>query len=548
MSEKIWEKHIDNSLITDDMYESASDRDHEDAYIADLKFGTAGIRGKIGLGPNRLNRYTVERVALGLAKSMKERGQDVVVIGYDIRHLSREFSETIASVLVNNGMKVYLSEGYITTPELSFFTRSHDADFGIMITASHNPPEYNGIKVYGSDGAQITDVPAEELSSKINAINDFFNIGSVDFDEALADGRVEHIDYEHYGDYQQKVKTLSGQIPESDLQVVFSSLHGTALPLTQYLLESLGFDNLMLVDKECEADSYFTNVTSANPEDTDAFTGARALGKDKNADLLIATDPDADRIGIEVWHEGEYVHLNGNQLGAILLYNRLDKTKFEKTPVVVKSVVTSDLSKKIARKFGAEVIEVLTGFKYIGQVALELEEDTKREFAFGYEESYGYLISDFVRDKDAIQIVPAIVKLAGSLKNENSTLVDYLNGIYEEFGRRMEKMISHKFEGIEGEEKIAEIMDQFRRNTPTEIEGRKVICVEDFKNRERRLSSGETETIGLPKADVIKIHFSDGWIALRPSGTEPKIKLYVSLDTNHIDEEAKIINDMVFGV
>ena len=548
MAKELWEKHIDNSLITDEMYESASVRDREDAYIADLKFGTAGIRGKIGLGPNRLNRYTVERVALGLAQSMKERGQDVVVIGYDIRRLSREFSETMASVLVHNDVKVYLSEGYITTPELSFFTRSHEADYGIMITASHNPPEYNGIKVYGADGAQLTDVPAAELSSKINAIDDFFSIRSADFDEALAGGKVEHIDYEHYEDYQRKVKSLSGQIPKSDLNVVFSSLHGTALPLTQYLLEALGFDNLTLVDKECEADSDFTNVTSANPEDTDAFTGARALGKDKNADLLIATDPDADRIGIEVWHEGEYVHLNGNQLGAILLYNRLDKTKFEKTPVVVKSVVTSDLSKKIARKFGAEVIEVLTGFKYIGQVALELEEDTKREFAFGYEESYGYLISDFVRDKDAIQIVPAIVKLAGSLKNENSTLVDYLNGIYEEFGRRMEKMISHKFEGIEGEEKIAEIMDQFRRNTPTEIEGRKVICVEDFKNRERRLSSGETETIDLPKADVIKIHFSDGWIALRPSGTEPKIKLYVSLDTNHIDEEAKIINDMVFGV
>src|SRR5699024_7780297 len=495
-----------------------SNCDHDDAYNADLKFGTAGIRGKIGLGPNRLNRYTVERVALGLAQSMKEHGQEVVVIGYDIRHLSREFSETITSVLVKNGMKVYLSEGYITTPELSFFTRSHDAGFGIMITASHNPPEYNGIKVYGSDGAQITDDPADELSSTINAIGDFFNIRSVDFSEALADGRVEHIDYEHYENYQQKVKSLSGQIPESDLQVVFSSLHGTALPLTEYLLEDLGFSNLALVDKECEADSDFSNVTSANPEDIDAFTGARALGKDKNADLLIATDPDADRIGIEVLHDGEYVHVNGNQLGAILLYDRLKKTEFKKTPVVVKSVVTSDLSRKIAEKFGAEVVEVLTGFKYIGQVALELEEDTDREFAFGYEESYGYLISDFVRDKDAIQIVPAIVKLASELKNDNATLVDYLNSIYEEFGRRMEKMISHKFEGIEGTEKIAEIMDQFRRNTPTEIQGRKVICTEDFKNRERRLSSGEIETIDLPEADVIKIHFEDGWIALRPSG------------------------------
>ncbi len=548
LSRKIWEEYIDNSLITKEMYRAENDADREDAFISNLKFGTAGIRGKIGLGPNRLNRYTVERVALGLAQSMNEHGQDVVVIGYDIRHLSREFSETIAAVLVKNGVKVYLSEGYITTPELSFFTRSHEADFGIMITASHNPPEYNGIKVYGSDGAQITDVPADELSRKINAIDDFFTIGSVDFDDALAEGRVEHIDYGHYENYQQKVKDLHGQIPESDLKVVFSSLHGTALPLTQYLLEALGFNNLTLVDKECEADSDFTHVTSANPEDTDAFTGARAIGEDKNADLLIATDPDADRIGIEVLHDGEYVHLNGNQLGAILLYNRLKNTEFEKTPVVVKSVVTSDLSKKIAEKFGAEIIEVLTGFKYIGQVALELEEDAERKFAFGYEESYGYLFSDFVRDKDAIQIVPAIVKLASSLKNDDVTLVDYLNGIYDEFGRRMEKMISHKFEGIQGREKISEIMDQFRRNTPTEIEGRKVICVEDFHYGDRRLASGEMEAIDLPKADVIKIHFEDGWIALRPSGTEPKIKLYVSLDTNHINEEAKIINDMVFGV
>lgn len=548
LSKKLWEEHIENSLITDGMYRATNDSDHDDAYISELKFGTAGIRGKIGLGPNRLNRYTVERIALGLARSMREQGRDVVVIGYDIRHLSREFSETIASVLVNNDVKVYLSEGYITTPELSFFTRSHEADFGIMITASHNPPEYNGIKVYGADGAQITDVPADELSSKINAIDDFFNIGSVDFDDALADGRVEHIDYEHYEKYQQKVKDLSGDIPPSDLQVVFSSLHGTALPLTQYLLEELGFNNMTLVDKECEADSDFTHVTSANPEDTDAFTGARALGRDKNADLLIATDPDADRIGIEVLHDGEYAHLNGNQLGVILLYNRLKETEFEKTPVVVKSVVTSDLSKKIAEKSGAEVIEVLTGFKYIGQIALALEEDAEREFAFGYEESYGYLISDFVRDKDAIQIVPAIVKLASSLKNDDVTLVDYLNDIYDEFGCRMEKMISHKFEGIQGKEKISEIMDQFRRNTPTEIEGRKVTCVEDFKNSERRLSSGQVETIDLPKADVIKIHFEDGWIALRPSGTEPKIKLYVSLDTHHINEEAKIINDMVFGL
>ncbi|CAM4221917.1 phospho-sugar mutase [Lacicoccus alkaliphilus] len=548
MASEEWEKYLKDSLITEEMYSEAGGADHEDAYASELKFGTAGIRGKIGLGPNRLNRYTVERVAEGLSRQMQKEGGGRVVIGYDIRHLSRAFSEAIASVLVQNDIEVYLSEGYITTPELSFFTRRHEADYGIMITASHNPPEYNGIKVYGSDGAQLTDVPAGALSDEINAVEDFFDIPSADFDDALEAGRVIHIDYRHYEDYQQKVKSISGDIPESDLQVVFSSLHGTALPVVEYILRDLGFHHLHLVPDECEVDSDFSHVASPNPEDVQAFAGARKLGREAGADLLVATDPDADRIGVEVWHEDDYVHLDGNQLGAILLHNRLEGTEFERLPVVVKSVVTSDLSRKISEKFGAELVEVLTGFKYIGAVARSLEADDAREFAFGYEESYGYLISDFVRDKDAVQIVPAIVKLAAGLKNEGLTLVDYLEKIYAEFGPQREKMISHTFEGMEGRERISEIMDQFRRNTPREIEGRQVRCVEDYLSGERRFESGETAKIDLPSADVIKIHFDDGWIALRPSGTEPKIKLYVSLETDHIDEEAKIINDMIFGV
>lgn len=548
MAREEWERHLNGSLITEEMHGALSEADHEDAYAEELKFGTAGIRGKIGLGPNRLNRYTVEKVAYGLSRQIGKEGGSRVVIGYDIRRLSREFSEAIASVLAENGIEVYLSEGYITTPELSFFTRSHGADYGIMITASHNPPEYNGIKVYGADGAQLTDAPAAALSDEINGIEDVFGISSADFDEALGRGEIRHIDYRHYEDYQEKVKSLTGEIPASGLSAVFSSLHGTALPVAEYILKDLGFDGLHLVEVECEVDSDFSYVKSPNPEEPAAFAGARALGEEVGADLLIATDPDADRIGIEVWHEGEYVHLNGNQLGVILLYNRLKTTSFERTPVVVKSVVTSDLSRKIAEKFGAELIEVLTGFKYIGAVAKSLEEDDTREFAFGYEESYGYLISDFVRDKDAIQIVPAIVKLAAELKNDGLTLVDQLEEIYAEFGHRSEKMISHTFEGLEGREKIAEIMDQFRRNTPGEIEGRKVVCVEDYLAGERRFDDGRLEAIDLPRANVIKIHFEDGWIALRPSGTEPKMKLYVSLATHHIDEEAKIINDMIFGV
>ncbi|WP_354542459.1 phospho-sugar mutase [Salinicoccus halitifaciens] len=543
-----WEKHLNGSLITEEMYGSLSEADHEDAHAEELKFGTAGIRGKIGLGPNRLNRYTVEKVAYGLSRQIRKEGGGRVVIGYDIRRLSREFSEAIASVLAENGIEVYLSEGYITTPELSFFTRRHGADYGIMITASHNPPEYNGIKVYGADGAQLTDAPAAALSDEINGIEDVFGIASADFDEALERGQIRHIDYRNYEDYQEKVKSLTGDIPASDLSVVFSSLHGTALPVAEYILRDLGFDGLHLVEAECEVDSDFSHVKNPNPEEPAAFTGARALGGEAGADLLIATDPDADRIGIEVMHEGEYVHLNGNQLGIILLHNRLNTTEFERTPVVVKSVVTSDLSRKVADKFGAESVEVLTGFKYIGAVAKSLEEDTTREFAFGYEESYGYLISDFVRDKDAIQIVPAIVKLASELKNAGLTLVDRLEEIYAEFGHQSEKMISHTFEGLAGREKIAEIMDQFRRNTPGEIEGRKVVCFEDYLSGERRFDDGRSEAIDLPRANVIKVHFEDGWIALRPSGTEPKIKLYVSLTTRHIDEEAKIINDMIFGV
>ncbi len=548
MAREEWEKHLKNSLITEEMYRETEDAEHADAHASELKFGTAGMRGKIGIGPNRLNRYTVEKVAYGIGRQLRKESGTRAVIGYDIRHLSREFSEAIASVLVQAGIRVYLSEGYITTPELSFFTRSHQADCGIMITASHNPPDYNGIKVYGPDGAQLTDAPAAALSEEINGVEDIFGIESVDFDAALETGRVTHIDYHHYEDYQQKVKSLIGDIPASDLRVVFSSLHGTALPVAGYILESLGFDDLHLVPDECEVDSDFTHVKTPNPEEPGAFSGARAEGKKRGADLLIATDPDADRIGIEVRHEGEYVHLNGNQLGAVLLYNRLKNTEFRRTPVVVKSVVTSDLSRKIAEKFGAGLVEVLTGFKYIGEVAKSLENDEEREFAFGYEESYGYLISDFVRDKDAIQIVPAIVKLAAELKNEGRTVIDLLQDIYGEFGHQMERMISHTFEGLEGRERIAEIMDRFRRNTPLEIEGRKVRCVEDFLKGERRFDTGETAAIDLPSADVIKIHFDDGWIALRPSGTEPKIKLYVSLETRHIDEEAKIINDMIFGV
>lgn len=547
MDRKQWEAHIENSFIDTEHYESLSEIEKEDAFSATLSFGTAGIRGKIGLGPNRLNRFTVEKVALGLAHSLKDETDPLVVIGYDTRHFSPEFSSTMASVLAHNGIDVKVTKQYTSTPELSFFVRQYSASIGVMITASHNPPEYNGIKVYGPDGAQLIDAPAAELSGKINAIEDIFAIESQPFDEGLDKGIIQYVSSEMEQSYKDHVTEFIGNIPESDLSIVFSSLHGTSVPIVPELLDRLGFKNYSLVSDQCVPDGDFPTTASPNPESPEAFDHSKELGNQTDADLLIATDPDADRMGVVVRHEGEYVHLNGNQLGILLLDYRI-KEERDKTPVVIKSIVTSDLGRKIVDDAGGKMIEVLTGFKYIGEQIKALENDDENRFVLGYEESYGYLLEPFVRDKDAVQVVPYIVSMAASLKNKGRTLVDALEAIYSEHGRIMEVLYSHTFEGTAGRENIDEIMNQFRRNTPKEIGSRNVILTEDFLEQRRTDSSGNTGKINLPKADVIKLHFEDGWIALRPSGTEPKIKLYVSLQSSHIEQEAKIINDMIFGV
>lgn len=547
MDRKQWEDHINGSFIDRKSYEALSTDDKEEAFGDTLSFGTAGIRGKIGLGPNRLNRYTVEKVALGLAHSLKDEADPVVVIGYDTRHFSIEFSQTMAAVLAHNGISVKVTAQYTSTPELSFFVRSYGASIGVMITASHNPPEYNGIKVYGPDGAQLIDAPAAALSEKINAIEDVFSIGSKPFEEGLGEGIIQYVSGEVEDSYRKHVTDFIGSIPESELSIVFSSLHGTSVPIVPDLLDSLGFSNYSLVTEQCVPDGDFPTTASPNPESPEAFEYSKVLGRETGADLLIATDPDADRMGVIVRHEDRYVHLNGNQLGILLLDQRM-KEKRDRTPVVIKSIVTSDLGRKITEAAGGEMIEVLTGFKYIGEQIKSLENDDDKQFVLGYEESYGYLLEPFVRDKDAIQVMPYIISMAAGIRNEGRTLVDQLEDIYEEHGRIMEVLYSHTFEGTEGRENIDEIMSQFRRNTPKEIGRREVILIEDFLLGRRTDDSGNSEEIDLPEANVIKLHFKDGWIALRPSGTEPKIKLYVSLDSTQIEQEAKIINDMIFGV
>lgn len=546
MNRALWESHIENSFVDPESYHALSESEKAHGFSENLSFGTAGIRGRIGLGPNRLNRYTVEKTALGIADSLTDVSAPSVVIGYDTRHYSPEFSKAMASVLSQHGVSVKLTKQYTSTPELSFFVREYAASLGVMITASHNPPEYNGIKVYGPDGAQLIDEPAALLSEKINAIENIFSIASKPFDEAVSDKSVGYVSKEVEQRYKNHITDFIGEIPQSDLSVVFSSLHGTSVPVVPQLFDELGFEKYTLVEDQCRPDGDFPTTASPNPESPGAFDISKALGEKIGADLLIATDPDADRVGAVVKHNGDYVHLNGNQIGILLLKDRIQKSP-DTTPVVIKSIVTSDLGRKIAEDYGGELIEVLTGFKYIGEQIELLENDDGRRFVLGYEESYGYLLEPFVRDKDAVQVVPYITSMAARLKNEDKTLIDELEEIYSRYGRRMEKLYSHTFEGTSGKEQIKEIMSQFRNNTPREIERREVIFTEDFLKQTRTFQDGRTETIRLPEADVIKVHFRDGWIALRPSGTEPKIKLYVSLDSNQIEQEAKLINDMIFG-
>lgn len=546
---KNWEAYIDGSFITYEAYESLSEKEKEDGFIDNLTFGTAGIRGKIGLGPNRLNKYTVQKVARGIGEYLNTQ-QDTarVVIGYDTRHFSPEFMRTIAEVLSALKIDVVVTPEYTSTPELSYYVRQYESDLGIMITASHNPPEYNGIKVYGPDGSQLTDTPSKTISEYIDNVENIFTIDTLDFETALKEDRVQYVSDAIIKSYRDEVLDFVGAIPESSLKIVFTSLHGTSVPIVPDLLDSLNFKQYTLVDTQCVPDGDFPTVASPNPESPEAFEHAIDTGNAVGADLLIATDPDADRMGIVVKHDESYIHLSGNQIGILLLNRAIQNVDADVTPVAVKSIVTSDLGTKIIEDAGGEMINVLTGFKYIGETILNMEDDITRQFVIGYEESYGYLLKPFVRDKDAVQVVPYIVKYAAELKNENRTLIDELHAIYEKFGHRQEHLWSHTFDGAEGRAKIDKIMHDFRENTPLEINGRKVVTIEDFSIQKRHNVENDTyETIDLPKANVIKLHFKDGWIALRPSGTEAKIKLYISIDTDNLMEEAVAINDLVFS-
>ncbi|MGQ3773884.1 phospho-sugar mutase [Staphylococcus aureus] len=545
MDKDLWIERANDSLVKH-FYEQQSDIEQREGFESKLTFGTAGIRGKFGLGEGRLNKFTIEKLALGLARYLNaQTNNPTIVIHYDIRHLSTEFAQIIANVLANHQITVYLPDTYKTTPELSFAVRNLNTTAGIMITASHNPKDYNGIKVYGSDGAQLSTDASELASRYIEEVGDPLQI-----DIPISKQNTSYIKpfpKSVTDDYMKHIQNMIGYIPKSDLQVVFTSLHGTSVPIVPELLKSLNFNQFNLVEAQCEPDPNFSSVQSANPEDHRAFDQAVELANKSHANLLISTDPDADRLGIaERDAHGHITYFNGNQIGALLLNYRIQQTSQLRHRLMIQSIVSSELTKSLARYNNVEYKEVLTGFKFIAQEIRQLDDHQNMIFAF--EESYGFLSEPFVRDKDAVQIVPLIIKYASELKLYGKTLKDELEQIYQTVGRHEDTLFSHTLDGLEGKKKIESIMTHLRSNPPQEIQGLKVKAIEDYLTSEvYHLDKDTTSQINSPKSNVIRVLFDEGFIALRPSGTEPKIKLYVSLKCRNFDDVAQKINAMIFS-
>ncbi len=545
MDKELWIKRANDSLVKH-FYEQQSDIEQREGFESKLTFGTAGIRGKFGLGEGRLNKFTIEKLALGLARYLNaQTNNPTIVIHYDIRHLSTEFAQIIANVLANHQITVYLPDTYKTTPELSFAVRNLNTTAGIMITASHNPKDYNGIKVYGSDGAQLSTDASELASRYIEEVGDPLRI-----DIPISKQNTSYIKpfpKSVTDDYMKHIQNMIGYIPKSDLQVVFTSLHGTSVPIVPKLLKSLNFNQFNLVEAQCKPDPNFSSVQSANPEDHRAFDQAVELANKSHADLLISTDPDADRLGIAERDAHDHItYFNGNQIGALLLNYRIQQTSQLRHRLMIQSIVSSELTKSLARYNNVEYKEVLTGFKFIAQEIRQLDDHQNMIFAF--EESYGFLSEPFVRDKDAVQIVPLIIKYASELKLYGKTLKDELEQIYQTVGRHEDTLFSHTLEGLEGKKKINAIMTKFRSNPPQEIQGLKVKAIEDYLTSEvYQLDKDTTSQIDSPSSNVIRVLFDEGFIALRPSGTEPKIKLYVSLKCPNFDDVAQKINALIFS-
>ena len=515
----------------------------EDAFYAPLEFGTAGMRGVLGVGVNRMNIYTVRQATEGLARFMDSLGEETkkrgVAIAFDSRHQSPEFAMEAAKTLGAHGIPSYVFESLRPTPELSFAVRFKNAYAGIMITASHNPAEYNGYKVYGEDGGQMPPKEADALTEYVRGIKNSLTIDVLSEEDLKKSNLLTILGEDVDAPYLELVKTVtvnSDLVKEmsKEMKLVFTPLHGTGQMLGERALKNAGFASISVVPEQAIPDSNFPTIKSPNPEEHSAFEYAIRLGEKENADVLVATDPDADRLGIAVKvPAGHYEVLSGNQIASLMLHYLLTAQKEAGTlpsnGVVLKSIVSSELATAIAKSFSIKMVDVLTGFKFIAEKIKQYETDHTQTFLFGFEESYGYLVKPFVRDKDAIQALVLVAEVAAFYKKQGKTMYDGLQDIYATYGYYEEKTISVTLAGIEGSAKIKALMAKFREEAPIEFAGISVASMEDFDASQRIYSDGKVETIDMPAANVLKYSLADGsWIAIRPSGTEPKIKFYIA--------------------
>ena len=555
-----YQKWLDFAELPDYLREelvAMDEKTKEDAFYTNLEFGTAGMRGIIGAGTNRINIYVVRQATEGLAKLIETKGEDVkkrgVAIAYDSRHFSPEFAFESAQVLAKHGIKAYVFESLRPTPELSFAVRHLGTFAGIMVTASHNPAPFNGYKVYGEDGGQMPPADADALTDFIRAIEDPFAIELADLEESKASGLIEVIGEAVDAEYLKEVKDVNINqklIDEygKDMKIVYTPLHGTGEMLARRALAQAGFDSVQVVESQAVPDPDFSTVKSPNPENQEAFALAEELGRKVDADVLVATDPDADRLGVEIRQaDGSYRNLSGNQIGAIIAKYVLEAHKTAGTlpenAALAKSIVSTELVTKIAESYGAKMFNVLTGFKFIAEKIQEFEEKHNHTYMFGFEESFGYLIKPFVRDKDAIQAVLMVAEIATYYRSRGLTLADGIEEIYKEYGYFAEKTLSVTLSGVDGAAEIQKIMDKFRGNAPIQFNKTNIVKTEDFLSQTATSANG-VEKLTTPPSNVLKYTLvDDSWIAVRPSGTEPKIKFYIAtVGTDLADAEVKIAN------
>lgn len=558
------EEKVDEAL-KNELQTIENEKEIEDRFYKNLEFGTGGLRGKIAAGSNRMNVYTIGKATQGLATYLlKHKAEPSVAIAYDSRNMSKEFADQAASVLAANGVKVFLYPSLRPTPMLSFTVRHLETDAGIVITASHNPKEYNGYKVYGNDGGQITDEAAKEILSYIDAADIFEDVKVMALEKAEKEGKLEYITEEVDKAYYHQVETLcirKDLIKEkaSELKIIYTPIHGSGNIPVRTMLNKLGFTNVAVVKEQELPDGNFPTAPYPNPEDKRVFELAIEMAKETAPDLIFGTDPDCDRIGVVVKESADsYKVLTGNQVGILLsdyiLNARKEMGTLSEQDTIVKTIVTSDMVKPIATHYGTQVMDVLTGFKYIGEKIKEFLETGANNFVFGYEESYGYLSGDFVRDKDAVIASVLIAEMALYYRTQGKNLYEALEDLFKQYGYYREDLVSIQMEGKDGQEKIQAIISNLRENAPKEVGGIRVVRVEDYKlSKAYNVLEGEEEAIFLPTSNVMKFILEDGsWFVVRPSGTEPKMKIYVSIigqdekdATNKVENFKKQVLELV---